>query len=601
MKNKENDIEDLFRKRFGNDETPVSDKVWENIKGSLPPEKPGRKFPYYLLAILLLGITAGGYLLNKTFQSSEESAVALNDKEKLSSLENTNESNQADHLNNRNNASENQEYSNQKSSENLKKEAEKNFLENGTNFSHNENTSSNKNLINSKENRKSNINTKNSKETGKSAEEKSNLNKDSNKKVKNRKNLGMNSREFSNEKNSNNTSEGIVSSEPFIKETASKTTKHQDKENPSLNDQRAKNDPQINDQKQSNTNEKLISNNDYSNTNTTTLNNTNENIITDFKNNPNNNLNKNDQSNNQVVNLDETGRKDEQITLMNNDEYIMNTSGVNPDSTQNKESDSTVVKNEPAKNDSTGNKEDKKREKKNLDLHFSLDLLAIPAYTNISNNLSDDANKSGRFNLGGGARFNVGLGEKFGAAFGMGYMGYSENYSHTQREVKLYTVYSYDTIWFQNGQDWTYYLSVDSSQKERIINREYKGKNYFRFVELPVAFSYQILSTQKLNIGITAGASFNFLIKGERKISATDSLGIPQAYLTESTGENSPFKPFMLGAFINPSIAYHFREQWAVFAEPGFKFLLGSIHKNESVSVRPYAFNINVGLRYIIK
>jgi len=69
MENKEDDIEDLFRKRFENDETPVSPRVWQNIKNTLPEDKKSFGFTFSpnvilwsILGILMVCAVIGSYL-----------------------------------------------------------------------------------------------------------------------------------------------------------------------------------------------------------------------------------------------------------------------------------------------------------------------------------------------------------------------------------------------------------------------------------------------------------------------------------------------------------------------------------------------------------
>lgn len=68
MENKEDDIEDLFRERFENDEAPVSPKIWQNIKKTLPEEKDQFGFSFSqnivlwsVVSFLLVGVATWAY------------------------------------------------------------------------------------------------------------------------------------------------------------------------------------------------------------------------------------------------------------------------------------------------------------------------------------------------------------------------------------------------------------------------------------------------------------------------------------------------------------------------------------------------------------
>lgn len=73
MKEREDEIEDLFRERFSTDEAPLSPKVWENIKQTLP-EKNGTGFLKgpLLSTILALIIAGAGWGLFRSFTNKEE-------------------------------------------------------------------------------------------------------------------------------------------------------------------------------------------------------------------------------------------------------------------------------------------------------------------------------------------------------------------------------------------------------------------------------------------------------------------------------------------------------------------------------------------------
>ncbi len=109
MENKEDNIEDLFRDRFENDEVPVSPMVWQNIKKTLPEDKSSFGFTFSqniilwsIAGILVLSAVIGSYVhftKNKsstavfyTTQPANSNSSANNTREKSTGIRSTDDS-----------------------------------------------------------------------------------------------------------------------------------------------------------------------------------------------------------------------------------------------------------------------------------------------------------------------------------------------------------------------------------------------------------------------------------------------------------------------------------------------------------------------------
>ncbi|MDB5257283.1 MAG: hypothetical protein JWM14_1978 [Chitinophagaceae bacterium] len=91
MENKEDDIENLFQERFANDEAPVSPRVWQNIKNTLPEEKRPTGFTFSqnivlwsITAMLIVSAVIGSFVIFNTNNSATSSITAHPEKERLS-------------------------------------------------------------------------------------------------------------------------------------------------------------------------------------------------------------------------------------------------------------------------------------------------------------------------------------------------------------------------------------------------------------------------------------------------------------------------------------------------------------------------------------
>lgn len=80
---KHDEIEKLFRERFNKQEAPVSDRVWEGIKKTLPPEKPegtGYTMPL-IFSVALLVVLTGLFIGLRTYNDGQTEMISGSDKE----------------------------------------------------------------------------------------------------------------------------------------------------------------------------------------------------------------------------------------------------------------------------------------------------------------------------------------------------------------------------------------------------------------------------------------------------------------------------------------------------------------------------------------
>jgi hypothetical protein len=596
MKNNEEDIENLFGNRFSDDEAPVSPRVWDNIKKTLPKDNdPGTgyfgKIIRFGLPVILISILGALFFINSSDKniSPNEQGNNIENKEnnnsKNSGLKNTTTSNLV--IENTT-AADKLEVNKDKGNEG------KNKIKNNRSKNLNNSNGSSLTLINTKSNR-SDTNTKGNKKGKKET------------KVNNNNTFNA---QPSNQLVLNNSSSDDQSNNQTI--TNSETTNNQSPNQSVINKEIA--------------NLKVMDNGSINNSVVTNeqpdlaINNT----IIDYN---------NKASKEEPKEEDKTGKTNDNFSNDQNSNLpITNNTSINSDSKNQPSSsnDSTsqlITNNEPINlatadsvkmdttsvpsKDTTGvDKENQeKQNKKDLLPRWSFDVLLSPVLSGATSKADssyykpvvDSKNKQDRnhLNFSAGGMLNYSVFPRFNLSVGVIYSGYSEKYNFKNSKISdtiyLQKYHQIDSVFVQDTAGNSTLFIYDSVKTKKVpgkVTKNYSSSKLdkYSFLSFPINISYNLLNRGKISLSTTAGVKINMLLNGVTYVRNPENTG-----LVEVTKSISKVTLSYMAAF---GMEYRWKEKVSLIAQPVVNFNLSSVYKSSYLSQKPYSFGMSVGLRF---
>ncbi|MBX9852543.1 MAG: outer membrane beta-barrel protein [Cytophagaceae bacterium] len=556
------EIENIFRNRFEDSEHPVSDRVWENIQKTLPPENssPARPWYYSPLAIVAgLVITAstitGIAIYSSDNNESQEISIAQN--ENAEDIINSNKSGRLSENDNSINVNRNE-------LANTKDVVSDNSVT--TNYNGNEDKANNDiYAVNDKNERvNKNINDK-------SRPEKVNVNRDS---------RTDNNKEFA-------TDDKILKGNKILN---TETVNTADVKLTDNNNQVIKTEDKIKkDQNYISENKETAEDKVTDKT---------ENEETVVQNNSENKLNKeNTVTDNSEIVSETTINKD--LSTSYNTTALTN----NSDTLLNKElkKDSLLAEEKTDAPDTTTEAKKEEKTKRGWNPLYA-ELVVGPgfAYRNISgdealvNNRNQYEDDKTTFN--GGIRFNYALTRSLSIGTGLVFSGYGEKYKF---DKQYEGEWKYNGYWYQDtstGNNDPIFVKTDSFYTKR-PDVNYSSRNYYRYMSIPVFVNYAF-GQQKLRFNLGAGFASSVLLAAHTS-RLHDST---YAVISESSsGESNPFRKVNLSFMVMPGVIYDVNNKLKLLFEMQYTQFINSIYQdNYPVQLRPYSLEVKVGVRYLI-
>jgi hypothetical protein len=260
---------------------------------------------------------------------------------------------------------------------------------------------------------------------------------------------------------------------------------------------------------------------------------------------------------------------------------------------------------------------EKKKETKNNTFlsKLSFDLLASPGITGtyVSPNFTDSIsqqrvqykknNSTSKATLSGGLRINYSVSERLNISVGIFYTNYSQTYKLDSRS-KTSSAYVPDSSVAGTKQDsigtdtsghpiygpphlvYNYFKTLKSS------TTEYPGKtvtDHYTFISIPLTASYAIIN-KRIGIVCIGGVTTNLLMKGVSH------------YINESFTDlvsNTKFTSINLGITGGIGFSYKITKHLSFILEPRVNYFLSNMENSNSfIKQKPHSINVNTGLRF---
>ena len=620
MEDNKEDIENIFRERFSQQEAPVSPRVWDNIKKTLPKE--GGKgaigfvkkyFLYSIAGILVVGLI--GWILGSTL-TKEDGSKEVTEKTGIEQNKPNDETQRS--LNSEiekqniladNRKIENSETENNSVANNTTLNSEKNNFQNKdsktTSFDNktktNKNSGSNNNNNSTNSDNKGNArNTANARTVTDKRTENSRKNKTDGKDKTN------NVSSINNQTNQNGTN-NVNGNNDSGKVTAvnNKSNENKSDQNTDSNISNSKNDFPVENKTGKEETNSNFSKDTSGNTNLTNndtgkpiQNNNLPSIVKDSKDKENegtqNDLlstikNEDQKAKQEQTTVDNKTNKDSINSSNNNQLLSTNTSTISSaDSVKNVVNDSTNT-NTP---DSVGTAKKEEKKKTDLPKRWSFDVLLSPMLTGATTKATDpnyqaivdSKNKEGKnqFNFSAGGMVNYSILPRLSISTGIIYSGYSE-------KNKFKNSVTHDTIVYHNQ-------SPDSLKTDTIktsITKKYESTkvDHYSFLSVPIAVSYKIWRREKLSLSATVGAKVNLLLNGTTYTRNANN--------TDLTVISNNYNKVTLSYMASLSMEYKLKEKISLLIQPMANFKMSSVYgKSFYLAQKPYSYGVNIGLRF---
>jgi len=249
-----------------------------------------------------------------------------------------------------------------------------------------------------------------------------------------------------------------------------------------------------------------------------------------------------------------------------------------------------------SKNEETFNKRKKTQHTHSLPVSVDLFLSPNVSYRAVSGSTDyqRDINsfEKGKLNFAGGVGINFEFTERIKFGLGVACNSYGENYIISKD--KMGEKYQVNYKIYQDSLSVTHFDPVDTVK----FHQNGKTKNHYKYLSLPLSVTY-LVKKGNVSLGITTGASANFLLNAQTSRVEFYSDSLTRVFKESSTDPNSPFRKFALSIFACPIITYDLNDKWKIFLEPGLTYFINSVYKSDYPLRRNiYAVEVKAGLRF---
>ncbi|MFL5728418.1 MAG: hypothetical protein ACJ75J_02920 [Cytophagaceae bacterium] len=216
-----------------------------------------------------------------------------------------------------------------------------------------------------------------------------------------------------------------------------------------------------------------------------------------------------------------------------------------------------------------------KKEKKKLAEKFALSLSITPLA--MLNN--PDSHYHPQFNYMPSLAMHYQVSPKISISAGLSILNIRNKLLSSYQETSIY--YTYDPLdsMHQNPQP-----------HKTIIDNKVSARNHYSYIGIPVMARYQGKG-EKLYFSLSLGLSPMFITK------------VRETYVTERGGfisEKSSFNSFNMSGMINCGIHYRISRRLILFAEPGLRYMMKNVHKQQNFGIsKPLFLGIETGIKIL--
>lgn len=200
----------------------------------------------------------------------------------------------------------------------------------------------------------------------------------------------------------------------------------------------------------------------------------------------------------------------------------------------------------------------------------------------------------GLMNIGGGLKFSVSTGKKITLSTGLFYsrIGQKTTDPGQSRLVTRFAALEQEAVSTPLGNIKSRtqpigYRTAGATLLNNLGNAGESIEQRFGTLEVPLFVQYR-LNDNKIRFFIAGGFSGNFIVSNKVYLSHDSG--------KELLGSTESIRDFILSTNCSLGMAYPLGRKIKLLLEPGFKYYLQSLSKNENIDFKPYAFSLSAGI-----
>ena len=119
-------------------------------------------------------------------------------------------------------------------------------------------------------------------------------------------------------------------------------------------------------------------------------------------------------------------------------------------------------------------------------------------------------------------------------------------------------------------------------------NTEETLEQVFGSVEIPMYVRYMLYSGNKFSLGVTGGLNGGFIVSNKVYLESENG--------KELLGSTENIRKFNLSTDLSLGVEYPVTRKIKIMLEPGFRYYLQSLSRNERINFKPYTFTLSTGI-----
>lgn len=246
------------------------------------------------------------------------------------------------------------------------------------------------------------------------------------------------------------------------------------------------------------------------------------------------------------------------------------------------------------------------KEKKNNEFKIALSGHVAPVYTSGSYHSSvtntrgysySKSQMSGMMNVSGGLKLSVATGKRLSVQAGLFYsrMGQHTDERNPRSQVAAFggSIPANNYIVTPLGNIKSHARAVSYRSEEAIIlsstnkSRVEGFEQVFNTLEIPLSVRYRIYEN-KISLSVAGGLSGNLIVDNKVYTISGDK--------KEYIGSAEDIRHFNVSTDLGLGIAYPITRKIKIMLEPGFKYYMQSLSRNEQIDFKPYMFSLSTGI-----
>ena len=203
----------------------------------------------------------------------------------------------------------------------------------------------------------------------------------------------------------------------------------------------------------------------------------------------------------------------------------------------------------------------------------------------------------GIMNAGGGMRLSITTNNKLFFQTGISYsrIGQRTTDSNTGSRIAAFSVDKQSPrVTTPLGNVETEHKAIAFRTAEAIVlntmseNTEETLEQVFGSVEIPMYVRYLLYSGNKFSLGVTGGLNGGFIVSNKVYLESENG--------KELLGSTENIRKFNLSTDLSLGVEYPVTRKIKIMLEPGFRYYLQSLSRNERINFKPYTFTLSTGI-----